>query len=362
MMHRNDSIVSPLTLGLLLLLVLLLSPVTPLNEQAFVLKLQEAINATDNTLQAVSAEWQLSNFPSLLKSATMHRKAYQAMVHKYQKKILLAETLVDQKFVISFTGSSVTAGHDSLICQAFPALIEDVMKPIFQILGIDMISRNVAMGNNPCMPYDMCVATYTGTDADVVHWEQTYNCGFGERSIFIEQFIRQSMFFERRPLVVLSGSSTHNWKAKDCPSEQELKKKNLTAPNRIETELYQSSVEMLVSMLNNDQKKHWDFIKPIIDKYAIAANLQLFTHDQHSRYKCQGPFVRDWGEGKQLPLFSILYLYDVLMMWWLPLFLLMSIFHQILNLFNHHECRRCKLASEYPWPSITSIQSCLYMA
>ena len=76
------------------------------------------------------------------------------------------------------------------------------------------------MGNNPCMPYDMCVRTYTGNDSDIVHWEQSYNCGFGDRSIFIEQFIRQSILISSRPIVVLSGSSTQNWRSNDCPSEE----------------------------------------------------------------------------------------------------------------------------------------------
>ena len=286
--------------GLILLFIYLLLQVhstLPLNEATFSEKLLHVINATEGVLANISSEWQLHNFPTLLKSCTMHAMAYKSMVSKYQRKILLAETLLEQKFIISFLGSSVTAGHDSLICQAFPALVEDYMKPVFQTLNIDLQARNLAMGNNPCMPYDMCVATYAGFDADIVHWEQTYNCGFGERSIFIEQFIRQTLFYDRRPLVVLSGSSTKNWKEKDCPPASELLVKNQTKPNRKEMELFTSSTSKLVSVLNADQKKHWGFIRPIVDKYAVAASLQLFTHDHHDRFKCQGPFRKDWGEG-----------------------------------------------------------------
>jgi hypothetical protein len=58
---------------------------------------------------------------------------------------------------MSFTGSSVTAGHDSLLSEAFPALVYDTMGPAFRALGVELVARNVAVGNNPCMPYDACL-------------------------------------------------------------------------------------------------------------------------------------------------------------------------------------------------------------
>ena len=58
--------------------------------------------------------------------------------------------------MISFMGSSVTAGHDSPFNLSFPILTGQFMKDPFQILGIDLISKNCAMGNNPCVPYDAC--------------------------------------------------------------------------------------------------------------------------------------------------------------------------------------------------------------
>jgi hypothetical protein len=57
-------------------------------------------------------------------------------------------------------------------------LIQDIMKPVFSSLHIELIVRNVAMGNNPCLPYDICVSTFAGSDSDMVHWEQSYNCGY----------------------------------------------------------------------------------------------------------------------------------------------------------------------------------------
>jgi hypothetical protein len=50
------------------------------------------------------------------------------------------------------------------------------MRSAFADADIDFVSRNVALGNNPCMPYDVCVKYFVGLDADVVHWEQNYFC------------------------------------------------------------------------------------------------------------------------------------------------------------------------------------------
>lgn len=54
-----------------------------------------------------------------------------------------------------------------------------------------------------------------------------------------------------------------------------------------ESSLLNASTMDLVTVLNGDQRNPWSYIKPIIDRYAHIASLQLFTHDHHGRYKCQ---------------------------------------------------------------------------
>jgi hypothetical protein len=76
---------------------------------------------------------------------------------------------------MSFMGSSVTAGHDSPFNKSFPMLTGEYMAPALEAAGIKLESRNAAMGNNPCLPYDVCVKPFAGLDADLVHWEQGYN-------------------------------------------------------------------------------------------------------------------------------------------------------------------------------------------
>ena len=83
------------------------------------------------------------------------------------------------------------------------------MQPAFEALGIELDSRNVALGNNPCTPYDACVKFFVGEDADIVHWEQTYFCA--DRRPVIEQFIRQALVMKSQPIVVFSDSHSGKW-------------------------------------------------------------------------------------------------------------------------------------------------------
>ena len=135
----------------------------------------------------------------------MHKSAWDLMKLKFVSKIIAAheqqqhslspgnndhkhEIASPVSFIMSFLGSSVAAGHDSYFNQSYPVLVGQTMKPVFDALGIQLVSRNVALGNNPCMPYDICVKIFAGLDADIVQWEQTYNCG---DSPILEQFVRQ---------------------------------------------------------------------------------------------------------------------------------------------------------------------------
>ena len=80
------------------------------------------------------------------------------------------------KFVISFLGTSVTAGHDVKFDVSVSELTRQNMKPAFDIAGIEFEVINGAMGNNPCMPYDICVKAFAGLDADIIQWEQVSRC------------------------------------------------------------------------------------------------------------------------------------------------------------------------------------------
>lgn len=224
-------------------------------------------------LNMISDEWKIETFPKFLKSCQMHKSSWEIFKLKLARKIA-DEDPKHKKFVISFMGSSVAAGHDSLFNQSYPLVAETWMRPVFDALGIHLVVRNVAHGNNPCMPYDACVETIAGNDVDMVHWEQSYNC-FDQP--MYEQFARQSSFISSRPLVVYSASDTANWyvtvrysqllvkyrrgfedcKGKDTVRKTPLDKEELRLLSYLNTSLAStytsSSIEYLVSELNKDE-------------------------------------------------------------------------------------------------------------
>lgn len=61
---------------------------------------------------------------------------------------------------------------DNYFDESFPQVFERTLTPVFAALGVPFVVRNHALGNNPCYPYDACVATHLGEDLDLLVWEQ----------------------------------------------------------------------------------------------------------------------------------------------------------------------------------------------
>ena len=181
--------------------------------------LQNARMHTTHKLIAIGNEWDIERFPKFLKSCQMHKASWFEMKLRFMKVIVASEILkqkpaginlteLTNKFVISFTGSSVAAGHDSHISQSYPMVAGNLMQSSFANLNLNLLVRNVAHGNNPCFPYDPCVRTIAGDDSDMVHWEQSYNCF--DLPMY-EQFARQASFLPKKPIIIYSESHTSHW-------------------------------------------------------------------------------------------------------------------------------------------------------
>ena len=118
--------------------------------------------------------WDVSKYPSFLKTMHVPSRSYDLQVLKFQKLLLQSE---EKSYVMGITGSSVTAGHDNYFNESYPVVIETALLPIFKLMNINLEVRNAALGNNPCLPYDACVANHVGSDLDFLSWEQSMNCG-----------------------------------------------------------------------------------------------------------------------------------------------------------------------------------------
>lgn len=76
------------------------------------------------------------------------------------------------KFVMVFSGSSVTAGHDNYYNQSYPMIVQKRLGDIFKSLGVELEVRDIALGANPCSPYVLCYESMGGADPDFLNWEQ----------------------------------------------------------------------------------------------------------------------------------------------------------------------------------------------
>lgn len=162
---------------LLLYLALFLGALHRVNCSSLVNGVQKSLDATDLVLRDILTRWQVQKYPNFLKSAFMSVRSWNYLKKKMEQKVLASSLSTGSRnFTIVFTGSSVTSGQDSDFDQSFPVLVERIMKPAFLNLNVNLVVRNVAFGNNPCLPYDVCVRTFAGDDADVVIWEQVCLC------------------------------------------------------------------------------------------------------------------------------------------------------------------------------------------
>lgn len=154
---------------LLLLSILLFSTSYKVPEGLFLLEKAKEISIF--SLDSLVDRWNITNYPLFLKSCYSSRKSLDIFNYKFQKKIISSllsafctgdssSTLSKTKFVISFMGSSVTAGHDSSPNSSLVSHTFRILSPLFNVLNITFETRNVAMGNNPCVPYDLCMKTF----------------------------------------------------------------------------------------------------------------------------------------------------------------------------------------------------------
>lgn len=180
-----------------------------------------------------------SNF--FLTTNNMKASTWDMMKYKFLMKILGT----DKEFLLVFGGSSVTAGHDNYYTQSYPFILDKRMSPILSTLGVEMHTHNIAQGANNCSPYQLCYESMGGEDADVIGWEQSYNCGHDD-NIF-ELAARFAGWSKRKGIIYYSASgawipskceaskdsppySDENWHPKDAnlgpwlPGEGEVRK------------------------------------------------------------------------------------------------------------------------------------------
>lgn len=70
----------------------------------------------------------------------------------------------------------MTAGHDGQFNSSFSMIADKRLRPIMDLLEINLITNNFAQSANGCIPYGWCYETMGLSDPDWVNWEQVIYC------------------------------------------------------------------------------------------------------------------------------------------------------------------------------------------
>lgn len=146
--------------------------------------LQTTTAATADSLDFSEAKIQLKQLLSLiheryelnstyggnlfLASNNIDQKSWNILKYKFAQKMVSKNA----SFLMTFGGSSVTAGHDNFFNQSYPLVFHKRMHKIFESLGIELVVNNIAQGANNCIPYTHCYESMGGLDPDFLGWEQ----------------------------------------------------------------------------------------------------------------------------------------------------------------------------------------------
>lgn len=97
--------------------------------------------------------------------------AFNVYKYRFARKIMEGNA----RYLMTFGGSSVTAGHDGKLNSSFPMIAEKRLRPIMEALGIDFEVDNIAQATNNCIPYGLCYESMGKINPDFVGWEQVLN-------------------------------------------------------------------------------------------------------------------------------------------------------------------------------------------
>lgn len=258
---------------------------------------ENAMLTINSIKQGIWDTWDVSNYPLFLSFMHIPSRSWEIQRNKFIKLILVDRHKPNSTFVVGFSGTSVTAGHDSYFAEAFPNVFYERMKPIMQALDIDFQVRNHALGNNPCYPYDACLSTHLGDDVDIVVWEQSMFCGRDARPV--ETFTRSTIRMKKKPTVLYLLSGTPTWSKAYC--------ENATTYDSLEHSLTDKERLLLNSTLqdtteNSNHMNSMTFLKNRVLGSKTLADVYYGTAPmgqnvlELDRYKCQGPYDKEFCE------------------------------------------------------------------
>jgi hypothetical protein len=266
-----------------------------------------------DAMNRIESDWEVQSYPNFLKMMHIPPTSWSLQKAKFMSILLdqaqaasvgVTNENYGREYVAGFSGSSVTAGHDNYFHEAFPSVFERSLKIVFEKMHMKLVVRNDAIGNNPCFPYDACIATHLGDDLDFLAWEQSMNCGRESRPL--DTFTRNALRMKKSPTVlyVLSGGAA--WAPEECQNisvsnnDATLEKQRLQSPPTVKMIRDFSSQLDLSNSLDKDSSyrnilSSMEFLRDgtehLFDahRFAAAAPMGHSTFPMQD-YRCMGPY------------------------------------------------------------------------
>ena len=99
-------------------------------------KFEQARSLSSKLRGEIHQYWQIDSFPKFKQTVHIPRAHWETYKRKFE--YLVAHPNSTKTFKIAFGGSSVTAGHDNFLSEAYPALVKKQLTPIFELLGVKL--------------------------------------------------------------------------------------------------------------------------------------------------------------------------------------------------------------------------------
>ena len=122
------------------------------NISAVLNEINIARSAVKAAMDSISIDWDIENYPLFFKTMHIPKTSYDIQVHKFRRLILehnaslpslLLKDARDKKskkspaneFIVGFSGSSITAGHDNYFNESYPMVFKSIMAPVLKSFG-----------------------------------------------------------------------------------------------------------------------------------------------------------------------------------------------------------------------------------
>lgn len=139
-------------------------------------------------------------------------------------KLKMVEKMLTEgsQFKFIFSGTGVTAGYDNYLHQSYPMVIKKRLSPVFKALKIDLVVRNIGQVHVDCRLSNYCFDGMGGEEADVVGWENSFDCGNAKDA---HEFIAR---VAARKKAVVFYSTSGAYPVDDCPVPSQVNIRTLS--------------------------------------------------------------------------------------------------------------------------------------